>query len=153
MNDVASAGEGVEPLLAELRRRGQRVTTGRRAIAEVVVTAEELSAEEIVTRVQADHPDVHPSTVYRTLETLEEAGLVEHVHLGHGAARWQLANNPFHHLVCDGCGAVQLVPRSLFDELCERVDEEFGFAIAFQHFATIGQCARCRNATSAGDQR
>ena len=134
----------LELLLGELRRRGQRITTGRRAITEVVVAAEDLSAEEIVNRVQRDHPDVHPSTVYRTLETLEEAGLVEHVHLGHGPARWQLANNPSHHLVCESCGTVQLVGREWFDEARSRIEAEFGFAIALHHFATVGRCASCR---------
>lgn len=142
--EAGSAAGGVEVLLGELRRRGQRVTTGRRAIAEVVVGAADLSAEEIVARVQQHHPDVHPSTVYRTLETLEEAGLVRHVHLGHGPARWQLADNPSHHLVCEACGAVQLVPRSLFDELRNRVAAEYDFAIAFHHFATIGRCSHCQ---------
>lgn len=138
------SAERVDVLLAELRRRGQRITTGRRAIAEVLVGADNLSAEEIVTAVQDAHPDLAASTVYRTLETLEDAGLIEHVHLGHGPARWQLANKPFHHLVCEGCGVVQLVPRSLFDELRVRVVQEFGFEIAFQHFATVGRCAHCR---------
>ena len=68
--------ERVDVLLAELRRRGQRITTGRRAIAEVLVGADNLSAEEIVAAVQDDHPDLAASTVYRTLETLEEAGLI-----------------------------------------------------------------------------
>ena len=133
----------VDVLLAELRRRGQRITTGRRAIVEVVAGRGGLSAEEIARRVQVTHPDVHASTVYRTLETLEEADLLRHVHLGHGPARWQLADDPYHHLVCEACDTVQLVPRAFFDELRHRVRETFGFAIEFQHFATIGRCAAC----------
>ena len=133
----------VEVLLTELRRRGQRITTGRRAIVEVVAGHGGLSAEEIARRVQRTHPDVHASTVYRTLETLEEADLLRHVHLGHGPARWQLAGDPYHHLVCEACDAVQLVPRAFFDDVRARVRDEYGFAIAFQHFATIGRCASC----------
>ncbi len=139
----SETGADVELLIAALRGRGQRITTGRRAIVEALVSADDLSAEQIVEIVQRDHPDLHPSTVYRTLETLEDAGLVSHVHLGHGPARWQIANNPHHHLVCESCGAVQLVPRSIFDELRTRVEGEFGFAIAFQHFATVGRCRHC----------
>ncbi len=135
----------VDVLLGELRRRGQRITTGRRAIAEALVSARDLSAEEIVEIVQRAHPDLHPSTVYRTLETLEEAGLVTHVHLGHGPARWQQADNSFHHLVCEACGMVQLVPRTAFDDLRARIDREFGFEIEFHHFATVGRCAHCRD--------
>jgi len=140
----AGSGGAAEPLLAVLRDKGQRITVGRRAVAEIIVDAPQLSAEEIVTRVQSDHPEVHASTVYRTLETLEEAGLIRHVHLGHGPARWQLADDPSHHLVCEGCGAVQLVPRDRFDGVRDAVEAEFGFAIAFHHFAMTGRCAHCR---------
>jgi Fur family transcriptional regulator, ferric uptake regulator len=140
---VSPEHHDAELLIRTLREQGQRVTTGRRAIAEVVAANPDLSAEEIVGFVQLDHPEVHPSTVYRTLETLEEAGLVRHVHLGHGPARWQLADDPSHRLVCEGCGAVQLVPRVRFDEVRREVEAEFGFAIAFGHFAMTGRCSAC----------
>ncbi|MFN0026546.1 MAG: Fur family transcriptional regulator [Acidimicrobiales bacterium] len=134
----------LERLLAELRRRGQRVTTGRRAVAEAVVSAHYCTAEEIVERVQQAHSEVHPSTVYRTLETLEEAGLIEHLHFGHGPARWLLANDPSHHLVCEACGRVQQVPRQLFDRVRDQLEAEYGFAIDLHHFANVGRCASCR---------
>lgn len=139
------AGEAsLERLLAELRRRGQRVTTGRRAVAEVVVSSQHCTAEEIVERVQRAHSEVHPSTVYRTLETLEEAGLIEHVHFGHGPARWLLANASSHHLVCEACGRVQQVPRHLFDLVRDQLAADYGFAIDLHHFANVGRCAGCR---------
>ena len=41
------------------------------------------------------------STIYRTLELLEQLGLVTHTHLGHGAPRYHLAAEAEHvHLVC-----------------------------------------------------
>ena len=136
--------EPLDRLLAELRRQGQRVTTGRKAVAEVVVAAQHCTAEEILERVQQAHSEVHPSTVYRTLETLEEAGLIEHVHFGHGPARWLLANDMSHHLVCEACGRVQQVPRQLFDHVRDQLKSEYGFAIDLHHFANVGRCADCR---------
>ncbi len=143
---IGPAGEeaSLERLLAELRRQGQRVTTGRKAVAEVVVSAQHCTAEEIVERVQQAHSEVHPSTVYRTLETLEEAGLIEHVHFGHGPARWLLANDWSHHLVCESCGGVQQVPRQLFDHVRDQLEADFGFVIDLHHFANVGRCAGCR---------
>ncbi len=141
---MSAAGQRAEVLIRSLREQGQRVTTGRRAIIEVVAANADLSAEEIVGFVQRDHPEVHSSTVYRTLETLEEAGLVRHLHLGHGPARWQLAADPSYRLACEGCGTVQLVPRVRFDEVRRQVQAEFGFAVAFQHFAMTGRCSACQ---------
>ncbi len=141
---AAVARASVESLLGSLRAAGHRITAGRRAIVETIVAApSHVTAEDIVTAVQARHPELHASTVYRTLESLEEAGLVEHVHLGHGPARWQLANSRDHHLVCEACGSVVLVPRSVFDDVRGKVRAEFGFEIALQHFATVGRCVHC----------
>ena len=50
---------------------------------------------------------VNISTVYRTLELLEELGMVTHTHLGHGAPRYHLAAEAKHvHLVCANCGQI-----------------------------------------------
>jgi Fur family transcriptional regulator, ferric uptake regulator len=147
------SGGTAEPLLAELRRRGQRLTVGRRAVVAIVAADDGLSAEEIAARVQEAHPEVHPSTVYRTLETLEDAGLVRHVHLGHGPARWQLADDPHHHLVCEDCGAVLRVPREFFDEMRHRIHDRYGFSVEFAHFATVGRCRHCPPAAADRSDR
>ena len=50
---------------------------------------------------------VNISTVYRTLELLEELGLVTHTHLGHGAPTYHAATDEDHlHLVCRDCGEI-----------------------------------------------
>lgn len=145
----ADVRPSVEALLDSLRAAGHRITGGRRAIVELLVAAEDdvglddLTADDIATAVQERHPDLHASTVYRALESLEDAGLVEHVHLGHGPARWRIANGRDHHLVCEACGSVVLVPRSVFGDVRTRVRAEFGFDIALHHFATMGRCAQC----------
>ena len=100
--------------LAVLRAEGRRVTTARRTIIELLgATREHLTAEDIAGHVHAAHPEVHMSTVYRTLESLESWGLVEHFHHGHGAAFFHLsASHP--HVVCAECGRVFDIPAHEF---------------------------------------
>ena len=63
--------------------------------------------DEICAEVQRTAGGVNISTVYRTLELLEELGLVTHAHLGHGAPTYHAAAGDDHlHLVCRVCGAV-----------------------------------------------
>ena len=141
------SGDATERLLAALREQGARVTVGRRAVAEVLVEAtEHLRAEDIVARVQARHPDLHPSTVYRTLESLEEADLVCHTHLGHGAAVWHLAEDDRLHLSCDRCGQVTHIPPGLFDGIEEHLRQVFGFEASLHHIAVPGVCRACASA-------
>lgn len=134
MNHIA---EGAIDLL---RAEGRRVTTARRTIIELLgATHEHLTAEGIAEHVQHAHPEIHVSTVYRTLESLEAWGLVEHVHRGHGAAFFHLAaSHP--HVVCEVCGRVLDVPAQEFAPLVARMREAYGFELDIAHNALMGRC-------------
>ena len=134
----------VDSLIAEVRRRGGRVTSARRALVAALVEADgHVTAEDLAARVQRAHPDVHLSTVYRSLEALENLGVVDHVHLGHGRAVYHLADDPHQHLVCEVCGHVVEVPDSTFAELEQALQRLYRFRIRPNHFAVLGRCAEC----------
>ena len=87
----------------ELRAKGYRVTPQRQLALEAVTALEHGTPEEICTAVQRTAQGVNISTVYRTLELLEELGMVKHAHLGHGPPTYHLAVDAEHvHLVCRG---------------------------------------------------
>ena len=93
----------------------------------------------------SEPPTARPATFDEWLQALrEQASFFTGLRLDVGVPRWQLADDPSHRLVCEGCGAVQLVPRVRFDDVRGQVEAEFGFAIAFGHFAMTGRCAACR---------
>jgi Fe2+ or Zn2+ uptake regulation protein len=81
--------------------------------------------------------------VYRTLDTLAELGVVEHVHLGHGPAVYHLTQDPHHHLICRSCGAVVEAPANLLTGVAKRVRDQYGFALDAKHFALSGRCSAC----------
>ena len=128
-----------------LRAEGRRVTTARRTIIELLGGADHLTADDIARRVHYAHPEIHVSTVYRTLESLETWGLVEHVHRGHGASFFHLTalhvaeSHP--HLVCERCGRVFDVPAYEFSALVRRVREVYGFDLDIAHNALMGTCS------------
>ena len=136
--------ERLAGLVAELRSRGARVTTARRSLLAALAEAHDhhLTAADLTTTVQRAHPEVHLSTIYRSLDSLEELGIVDHVHLGHGRAVYHLADEPHQHLVCEVCGAVIEVPRDTFAQLADSVRRAYGFSVR-SHFAVVGRCAAC----------
>lgn len=139
----------IDEVLALLRARGGRVTTPRRAILAALLDAKDhVSADELTTAVQRRHPEIHQSTVYRTLETLAELGVVDHVHLGHGRMVFHLADERHQHLLCSSCGKVVQAPDDVVDDLARRLDEEYGFELEARHFALWGRCRRCRQRRS-----
>jgi Fe2+ or Zn2+ uptake regulation protein len=135
----------LESLIGQLRARGVRVTSARKALLAALVGADQhhLDAQDLSAAVQRAVPDVHLSTIYRSLDSLEELGLVDHVHFGHGRAIYHLADEPHQHLLCEVCGAVVQVPDDVFAELASTLQRAYGFAIRPHHFAVIGRCRAC----------
>lgn len=136
-----------EDLVAALRGQGLRVTTARRAVCGVLVGShgEHLSAADIHERTQAAAgAAIDQSTVYRTLDTLEDAGLVTHTHMGHGALVYHLAEEaPHQHLVCSGCGRTIGVPATQLRRFFGEITRLTGFVADPTHVAFSGRCADC----------
>jgi Fur family transcriptional regulator, ferric uptake regulator len=145
MSRAAREADRLEAILALLRSRGGRLTTARRAIVTALCQARgHITADGLAHAIQQAHPDVHLTTIYRCLDALEELGVVDHVHLGHGRAVYHLTDEAHQHLVCEQCGAVLEVPDATFDDLAGRLQADYGFAIRPHHFAVLGRCRRCQ---------
>jgi Fur family ferric uptake transcriptional regulator len=82
--------------------------------------------------------------VYRTLESLDELGVVDTVHLGHGGAVYHLVDNRHEHLVCERCNTVIHVADGLIDQLAREIDRRYHFTLRPHHFALVGLCEACR---------
>lgn len=129
-----------------LRSRGERMTRSRTA----VITAlgdhgGHLTADDIYRAVSAADPSIHLSSVYRALDALAHLGVVQHVHLGHGAASYHLSavhgNHP--HAQCARCGAILDLPPDLLDDVAARLAADLEFTLDPTHVALSGLCADC----------
>ena len=129
-------------LAAELRSRGMRLTAQRERVLAAVRELGHATPEQISEAV----PGVDVTTVYRTLEVLEEIGLVRHAHLGHGAPSYRPAEDDHIHVVCHVCGDVLDAAPELVDELEHRLAADNGFVLDRSHFTVFGRCARCQDA-------
>lgn len=136
----------LDTLLDQLRARGARVTAARRAVLVDLVRrgGAHPSAEDIARRLRRSHPDLHRSTVYRTLEVLEELGLVVRAGVGDGATAWHLAADRHHHARCDVCGTVIELPDAVLAPVVRRLERDHGFVAEPHHVTIGGTCADCR---------
>ena len=140
------------PIRAQLRERGMRWTPQRRSILEVLGASEgHITARELVDRCRALDPDVTPSTVYRTLVTLEELGLVIHSHGPDGREEYHVGPATEHgHLLCGACGWTREVSAAELAPLRAQLRRDEGFEIAVSHLTITGRCATCRALEAAG---
>ena len=128
-----------------LRAGGYRVTPQRQLVLEAVARLEHATPEEIYGDVRQTARGVTVSTVSRTLELLEELGLVKHSHLTHGAPTYHLAEHAQHvHLVCRRCERVTEVDQATVRPLVAALEEHQGFLTDVGHLTVFGLCADCR---------
>ncbi len=129
---------------SELRSRGYRLTPQRQMVLEAVGRLGHGTPEEIAGAVQERAAGVNISTVYRTLELLEQIELVRHSHLGHGAPTYSIASDHEHvHLKCRDCGNVEEVDPALFAGTVTALKAQRGFTVDLGHFAVFGRCRDC----------
>lgn len=123
------------------------MTPQRRAIvAEVMAADGHISPSVVAQRVRARVPGVNPSTVYRTLDLLEEVGVLSHTHLETGAEYHRRSESQHIHLACSRCGNEDSLSLREARRLKDLVASHHGFAPDLTHFAISGLCRRCQRA-------
>ena len=134
----------VERVCEKLRAEGRRVTPQRRAIVRVLLQGEShLTADQVLTEVRRELPDISAATVYNTLHELSEMGLLLELDLGLGLEerRYQVATERHDHVVCLCCGRIEDVPRR--GVLRPSVKENHGFKIVDRRVIHLGYCPDC----------
>ncbi|MCD6520682.1 MAG: transcriptional repressor [Anaerolineae bacterium] len=135
--------------IAKLRARGFRLTPQRELVLSVMHDIEgHATAEEIYARVQEHTSSVDISTIYRTLELLQEFHLVAVIDLGDGQKRYELLSihGPHHHLYCRSCGKLIRIEHDELQPLIEHLRQTYGFEAELEHLVIPGLCAECRRA-------
>ncbi len=127
-----------------LRARGLRVSAARRLVLEALYTAEgPVSAEDVAGGLDGTLPPSDLASVYRNLDTLEQTGLVQHVHLGHGPGLYALAGRHRGWAVCDACGRRAALDEDALHRIRDVVLAATGFDARFEHFPIAGLCPDC----------
>jgi Fur family ferric uptake transcriptional regulator len=129
---------------ATLRAKGYRLTPQRELVLRAVDRLGHATPDEVLTAVREESQAVNVSTVYRTLELLEELGLVRHAHIADRAPTYHSATHPAHvHLVCRECGKVTEVSTEEVEPFTGMLAERHGFATDVGHLTVFGTCADC----------
>ena len=148
---VAGSLESPSPAWSDvrdrLRARGLRWTPQRRTLIEVLSHADgHVTGAELVDRCRGVDPETIPSTVYRTLDVLEELGLIRHSHGADGREEFHVLPAALHgHLHCNGCGTTWDIDADEASSLVETLERGRSFAVDVSHLSIGGRCADCAN--------
>ena len=143
------AGASADPwdgIADRLRRGGLRWTPQRRTLVEALRVREgHVTATELIASCRERDRTTTPSTVYRTLDVLEDLGLVRHGHGADGREEYHVLPERVHgHIHCTGCGAtVELQPETE-SQIVAAVGRDLGFSVDLSHVTISGRCPDCR---------
>ncbi|MGD8455906.1 MAG: transcriptional repressor [Anaerolineales bacterium] len=103
-----------------------------------------ITAQEIFTQLKPRLPSVNPSTVYRALDRLTNAGEISVSDMGIGAAVYEIVgSSPHHHLVCQGCKRVITLDNEIVQALFDEIEERFDYTLTTNHLILFGYCPEC----------
>jgi Fur family transcriptional regulator, ferric uptake regulator len=132
-----------------LRDSGYRLTPQRELILRAVEELGHATPDEVLAQVRRQSAAVNVSTIYRTLEVLEEIGLVRHAHLSDRAPTYHSNTGHTHfHLVCRNCGRVTSVDPDMATHFVAALRADQGFDADLGHLTIHGACVHCPEVTS-----
>ncbi|MBC7187385.1 MAG: transcriptional repressor [Calditrichaeota bacterium] len=134
-----------------LRKKGVVLTIQRLAVLEYLQEQRSHpTAEEIHRALRSQYPTLSLATVYNTLETLKQAGLVAELVVGK-EKHFDLAEESHHHFRCRVCGRIYDVSVQCSFAAQGAID---GHAVETVQALFIGVCAEClKSAQCAEDSR
>ena len=135
----------------QLKERGLRWTPQRRLLLNVLSESKgHVTAAELIERCRQADPQTTPSTVYRTLDVLEDLGVVRHGHAADGREEFHVLPADEHgHLYCRSCSRTWEIDSSEASALVGKLERERGFSVDLSHLTIVGLCEECRAAELA----
>jgi Fur family ferric uptake transcriptional regulator len=104
-----------------------------------------LTAHLVYDQIRDRLPAVNPSTVYRALERLVNAGKISVSDLGTGAEVYEsMSDGIHHHLVCQKCGSVLTMGHQDVENFFGLVQHSYHFQVFTNHLVLFGLCDRCQ---------
>ena len=133
------------------RPKPQRFTEQQKELlAHVFARHKHFDAKELIEELKAAKKNVSRATVYRTLTSLVDAGLLRRIELGDRTMYDHDYGYPAHdHLVCERCGSMEEFQSEELEALLEKVASENQFRPEGHTLVIRGVCKTCNAARAA----
>jgi len=131
--------------LAFIKQQGLKLTAPRKAIVHLLAHEQgPFTIETLQKRVmECEGVSMDPATVYRTMVSLEQLGVVNRCDFGDGPARFELRRpHHHHHMICRVCRHVSTLDSCTIDEAAF-LPLDHGFRDVTHRLEFFGTCPRC----------
>ncbi len=152
MNNTESLSydELLETFRTILRKNRLKFTAQREAILKTLYEhPEHFTPENLYLLVKRKYPELNTgiTTVYRTLNLLEENKLATSLSFGTQGKKFELGNKPHHdHIICEVCGTIVEFEDAQIEELQQKIAKMHGFKLTNHIMQLYGICSKCQEA-------
>lgn len=137
------ANPQTEPIVNLLKDHHIRITPQRVAIMKTIKELAHPTAEQIHAQLIDDYTNMSFATVYNTLRSLKEVGLVREIRCGEGCTRFEALEKKHYHLICKNCGRIDDI---VFDPVINipELEGKSGFTLSDHNIELYGLCPECK---------
>ena len=130
-----------------LRDNGLKYTKQREVLLQTLYNnSEHFTPEQLYLYIKERHPglNVGIATVYRSLNLLEESGMVTSISFGAQGKKFELANKPHHdHIICRHCGVIVEFEDQVIEKRQLTIAKDNGFKLTGHIMQLYGVCSEC----------
>ncbi|PZR53115.1 transcriptional repressor [Xylanimonas oleitrophica] len=127
-----------------LRGASLRVTRPRLAVLGAVHSLPHADTDSVIAAVRDELQDVSHQTVYDSLRTLTDAGLLRRIQPAGSVARYETrVGDNHHHLVCRSCGTIVDIDCAVGETVCLTPSSDHGYRIDEAEVVFWGLCPDC----------
>lgn len=144
-----SYDELLEKFKVLLKSNNLKFTSQREAILKTLYdNPEHYTPENLYLLIKENYPDsnVGVTTVYRTLNLLEENDIATSISFGSQGKKFELGNKPHHdHLICEKCGKIVEFENDEIEQLQEKIAKLYDFKLTYHLMQLYGICQECQD--------
>lgn len=135
----------MDDIILTFKEKKLKLTPQRLAIYQYLKSTDEHpSAETIYKSLQPNYPTMSLATVYKTLKTLVEIGLVQEINIGEGNFRYDGNCSEHGHIQCIKCGKIDDLCDVDFSPLNKMVEENTQYKVKWNKLFFYGLCKDCQ---------
>ena len=134
-------------LIKNLKNSNLKVTPQRLAIYSYLYhNHTHPNAETIYNSVKEDNLTISLATVYKTLKTLRDAGLIQEINVGEDSFRYDLQTDPHSHIICIKCNNIidYVFEENFISSIKDKVNSETSFDLVSNQMYFYGICKNCQ---------
>ncbi|MDX9848964.1 MAG: Fur family transcriptional regulator [Anaerolineaceae bacterium] len=136
--------------LGQLHNHGYRITNPMKVIVDILAKSDHLlNPSEVFLQAKIINPKIGLVTVYRTIEKMEQSGLIDRVHMPDGCQSFFRSSDGHQHLlICTECGKAEYFEGENLSPFFQKIGEQFGYQVTDHWLQLFGICLECSNKKS-----